>query len=53
MNTKLKNNINKSVEILRKYRQNAIDRKNVNAQKEVEIVMHTLNDVCKIIWSDD
>ena len=48
----LKANIDKSVEILRRYRKTAIERNNKDAKKDIEIVMHTLDGLCKIIWRE-
>ena len=49
----LKANIDKSVEILRKYRQSAIDRNLPEATKDIETVMNTMQDLCKLIWREN
>ncbi len=49
----LKANIDKSVEILRRYRKTAIERNNKDAKKDIEIVMCTIQDLCKLIWREN
>ena len=50
INKKIRDNIEKSVEILRKYHRTAIERENVNAKIDLEIVMITMQDLHRLLF---
>jgi len=49
---KLKKNIDQSVDILRRYHHNAVERNNVNAKTDIEIVMTTVQDLSRLVFDD-
>ena len=49
---KLKKNIDQSVDILRRYHHNAVERNNVNAKTDIEIVMTTVQDLSRLVFND-
>ena len=50
--SKLRTNINKSVEILKRYRKTAIERDKKEAKVNIEIVMQTVEDLCKLSFDN-
>ena len=52
INDKLKKNIDQSVDILRRYHLNAVERKNPNAKTDIETIMTTIQDLCKLVFDD-
>jgi hypothetical protein len=50
MKEKLRLQIDKSVEILRRYRATAVKRKNMKAKAELEIIMRTLKVLHSLIF---
>jgi len=52
INDNLKKNIDQSVEILRRYHSNAVERNNVNAKTDIETVMTTVQDLSRLVFED-
>ena len=50
---KLKKNIDKSVDILRRYHRNAVERENPNAKTDIETVMTTVQDLSRLVFDDN
>ena len=50
INNKLKTNIDNTVDILRRYHRNTVERNNVNAKTDIETIMITIQDLCRLIF---
>ena len=52
INDNLKKNIDQSVDILRRYHLNAVERNFVSAKTDIEIIMTTIQDLCKLVFDN-
>ena len=52
INDKLKKNIDNTVNILRRYRDNAIERDKPDAKRDIETVMHTVQDLSRLVFDE-